>query len=147
MILAGFLSAAALAVMGPATAQAGSQAGSASDGNAPRVQPTNAPVTAAAAPLEAARFAVVQSLPPVLVRGKNALSATRLAAGNYEVVFDRDIRGCAYVGSAGNPGGGNPTSGQIAVAQRNGNANAVYVDTRDSAGNSVDRFFHLIVVC
>lgn len=104
-------------------------------------------MAAAAAPLEAPRFAVVQSIQPNLVRGRNALSATRLAAGNYEVVFDRDIRGCAYVGSAGNPGGGNPTTGQIAVAQRAGNANAVYVDTRDSAGNSADRFFHLIVVC
>ena len=75
------------------------------------------------------------------------MSATRLAPGNYEVVFDRDIRGCAYLATAGNPGGGNPTSGQIAVAQRNGNPNAVYVDTRDSAGTSGDQFFHLAVVC
>jgi hypothetical protein len=74
---------------------------------------------------------------------RNAVSATRLATGNYEVVFDRDIRGCAYLATAGKPGGGNPTSGQIAVAQRNGNPNAVYVDTRDSA----DRFFRLAVVC
>lgn len=142
MIVAGILGSIALAIFGPAAAHAGSAAG----GDAPR-EASTPPSVVAAAPLEDARFAVVQASSPVLVRGKNVVSATRLGTGAYEVVFDRDIRGCAYVATPGNPAGGNPTSGQIAVAQRNNNVNAVYVDTRDSDGVLADRFFHLVVVC
>ena len=114
-------------------------------GNVPDGQPAR--VAAAVAPLDDTRFAVVQPSLPNLVRGKNVVSARRLAEGNYEVIFDRDVRGCAFVGTSGNAAGGNPVAAEIAVAQRGGNPNGVYVDTRDGEGFTADRSFHLVVVC
>jgi hypothetical protein len=116
-------------------------------GNIPaaKAQPTFA-AAAAAAPLDDSRFAVVDK-PGTLVRGKNAVAAIHLAVGNYEVAFDRDVRGCAFVGSPGNPGEGSPLFGQFTTAARSGNPNAVYVATRATDGTAADRSFHLAVIC
>ncbi|GAA0899833.1 hypothetical protein GCM10009557_75940 [Virgisporangium ochraceum] len=140
---AGLVTAALAGVLGAGAAQADPASGGnvAGDGSSRAAAPA-----AIAAPFDDPRFAVV-SPNGTLVRGRNAVSAFRLAAGNYEVIFDRDIRNCAFVGTAGSTGGGNPQGGQIAVAQRSGNVNGVYVDTRDSQGFTIDRGFHLVVVC
>jgi len=66
--------------------------------------------------------------------------------GNYEVDFGRNITSCTSVATVGPSGGGSAT-GEINVADRGGNAEAVFVDTNDSTGAAVDKPFRLIVVC
>jgi hypothetical protein len=82
-----------------------------------------------------------------LTRKSGATSSTHLAPGEYEVVFGRDVSGCAYTATIGSGDTSEPLSGEVGVAQRAGNASAVSVVTRDSAGNKADRPFHLTVTC
>ncbi|MEU7710812.1 hypothetical protein ACGF5H_19845 [Micromonospora chalcea] len=90
-------------------------------------------------------FAVVDAN-GTLVRGLGATSATRLAAGMYQVAFDQDVAAAAYVGTVG-PGkpGGLAPQGVITVAPRSGIANAVFVETHGTSGHA-DRPFHLAVL-
>ena len=67
-------------------------------------------------------------------------------AGNYEVDFGRNIAACAAVATIG-PAGTGSFTGEVNVADRNANVEAVFVDTNDSAGVSADRPFRLVVVC
>jgi hypothetical protein len=90
-------------------------------------------------------FAVVSS-DGILSRG-NAASATRLGPGAYEVIFNKDVTQCAFIATLGQGNAGNGAIGQISVAARNGNANGVFLVTRDSAGTGADKPFHLLVVC
>lgn len=71
---------------------------------------------------------------------------TKLGTGTYEVDFGRDISSCAFTATIG-PAGASSASGQINVADRSGNAEAVFVDTNDADGVGADRPFQLIVVC
>ncbi|PGH43203.1 hypothetical protein GA0070622_5567 [Micromonospora sediminicola] len=90
-------------------------------------------------------FAVVDAN-GTLVRGLGATSATRLAAGMYQVAFDQDVAGAAYVGTVGPAtGGGLAPQGVITVAPRTGIANAVFVETHAPSGHA-DRPFHLAVL-
>ncbi|GHJ13633.1 MULTISPECIES: hypothetical protein [unclassified Micromonospora] len=90
-------------------------------------------------------FAVVDAN-GTLVRGLGATSATRLAAGMYQVAFDQDVAGAAYVGTVGPAsGGGLAQQGVITVAPRVGIANAVFVETHAASGHA-DRPFHLAVL-
>jgi hypothetical protein len=74
------------------------------------------------------------------------VTTIKLGVGTYEVDFGRDISPCAFTATIG---GATTTtaSGQINVADRAGNVEAVFVDTNDTAGAGADRPFHLIVVC
>jgi hypothetical protein len=81
--------------------------------------------------------------------GGNAALTRKLPGltGSYEVIFRRNVTGCAYVATIGNPGAGNPLHGSNVVALRAGN-NGVFVETRDApAGALSDRPFHLFVNC
>jgi hypothetical protein len=81
-------------------------------------------------------------------RGFGAVSSQRFAVGQYEVVFNRDVTGCAYIATIGLSGSsGASPSGEITVVGRFGNANGVFLTTHDSAGNFADRGFHLAVHC
>ena len=81
-------------------------------------------------------------------RNRGATSTTKTATGVYQVVFNADVKSCAYFATLGDPGDGAPPAGEIAVSSLAGNANGVLVVTRDSAGAAtVDRPFHLIVSC
>jgi hypothetical protein len=82
-----------------------------------------------------------------LARGSGAVSTASLAFGTYEVLFDRNVSACAYMGSAGPASGGVPPDAFVTVAPRNGNVNGVFVDVRTSAGASVANPFHLAVFC
>jgi hypothetical protein len=67
---------------------------------------------------------------------------------SYQVVFNADVKACAYYAALGDPAEGAPPAGEIAVSSLAGNANGVLVVTRDSAGAATaDRPFHLIVSC
>lgn len=94
----------------------------------------------------AARFAVVSG-GGQLVRGRNA-QAARTAAGRYQVIFETDVRGCAYYATIGDPSAaGPPQNSQASVASLGSNVNGVAVRTENNAGAEVDRPFHLLVLC
>jgi hypothetical protein len=75
------------------------------------------------------------------------VTVTKLGGtGNYEVDFARSISTCTAVATIG-PAGAGSTAGEINVADRSGNAQAVFVDTNTSAGAAADLPFRLVVVC
>ena len=88
-----------------------------------------------------------------LVHGSHTTAVTKLfpgvTAGAYEVTFDRDVTNCALLATLGRTDSQafNPDPGEIGTAYRNGNPNAVFVKTRDSAGTAIDGSFHLAVFC
>jgi hypothetical protein len=75
------------------------------------------------------------------------VTVTKLAAaGQYEVDFARNITLCTAVATIG-PAAGGSAVGEINVADRSGNTEAVFVDTNESSGTGADKPFRLIVVC
>jgi hypothetical protein len=81
------------------------------------------------------------------VRARGVTSSARVGAGVYEVIFDRDVRGCVYAATLGDESAAGPGNGQISVTSAASNVNGVRVRTRNSQGNDDDRSFHLIVSC
>jgi hypothetical protein len=81
------------------------------------------------------------------VRGRGTTSSARLGPGVYEVIFDRDVRGCVYVATLGDESAAGPGNGQISVTSAPNSVNGVRVRTRNSQGNDDDRSFHLVVSC
>ena len=62
------------------------------------------------------KYAVVNSS-GTLVRGANAVSASRLSTGTYVVTFDADVTGCAHNATVGQPGSsGSSLPGVVTVA-------------------------------
>ncbi|MFG3601676.1 hypothetical protein [Micromonospora chersina] len=101
--------------------------------------------TAAGLPASARVLFAVVDANGSLVRGLGATSATRLAAGMYQVAFDQDVARAAYVGTVGPAAGGLAPQGSITVAARTGIPNAVFVETYAASGHT-DRPFHLAVL-
>ncbi|HEU0023471.1 MAG TPA: hypothetical protein VFQ12_02490 [Thermoleophilaceae bacterium] len=81
------------------------------------------------------------------VRGRGQTSTARTGAGQYQAVFDRDVRQCVYVATLGDESAAGPGTGQIAVTSLPSNVNGVRVVTRNSAGTAENRSFHLVVSC
>ncbi len=107
---------------------------------------TLVPATGAGLPPTAQTFFAVVNSNGTLVRGFGVLSSTRLATGQYQVVFNHDITGSAYVGTTGFTGSvGVAPAGQIAVVGRFGLPNGVFVETFNGTGAAADRAFHLAV--
>jgi hypothetical protein len=79
-------------------------------------------------------------------RNSHVTSSEKAATGQYVVIFDRDVKACAYVGSLGGVAA-ESVVGQISVTRRSINANGVFVRTYDSTGMAADRSFHLAVFC
>ena len=93
-------------------------------------------------------FAVIRAGDGGATRARGVTSATRFASGRYQVIFNRDVRGCAYSATLGNPDATTPSTGQIAASQLPSNVNGVQVRTTDSTGSpNVNRNFHLVVAC
>ena len=82
-----------------------------------------------------------------LVRGAGAVSAEVAAMAHYDVIFNRDVTGCAYVAVLGSVGSTLGPSGEAVVAQDPTNPNGVRVKTADSAGVLDPESFHLHVAC
>lgn len=78
-----------------------------------------------------------------IIDSNRTASAARLFAGEYEVVFDRDITDCVYTASPANSG----TGFTAVVDPRSGKANAVYVAIMNQAGAEVDSEFFVDVTC
>jgi hypothetical protein len=94
------------------------------------------------------KWAVVNSA-GALVRGVGAVSASSLGTGTYQVTFNSDMSGCAYIATAGDTGAG-AVSGPITatVATRAGNNNALFIQTFDqSTGSLSNQPFHVITFC
>jgi hypothetical protein len=79
-------------------------------------------------------------------RSSHVTSSEKVAAGQYVVIFDRDVKACAFVGSLGGTAA-ESVVGQISATRRSINANGVFVRTYDSAGTAADKSFHLAVFC
>jgi hypothetical protein len=86
-----------------------------------------------------------------LLRGSHVVDTNPLPAfgsGAYEVIFDRPVNVCGYVGSTWEsplP----PATGTVGTFDRTAppNPNAVFVTTHDSAGAQTPLNFMLIVMC
>jgi hypothetical protein len=93
-----------------------------------------------------ARHAVISNVGGT-VRGRGVASSARTGDGQYQVVFDRDVRNCVYAATLGDESAAGPGNGQISVTSAADNVNAVRVVTRNSDGVNENRSFHLIVSC
>ena len=93
-------------------------------------------------------WAVIRAGDGAATRSRGATSATRFAPGRYQVIFNRDVRGCAYLATLGNTDATTPSTGQIAVSQLPSNVNGVQIRTTTSdGGTNANRNFHVAVVC
>ena len=94
------------------------------------------------------RFAVVNAGGSA-VRGRDISSAARTGEGRYQVIFNGDVRSCAYFATVGDASaGGPPQNSQISVSSLASNVNGVSVRTENGGnGAELDRAFHLIVMC
>jgi len=93
--------------------------------------------------------AVVSSLGQ-LIRGRGVTSTARTSQGRYQVVFNRDVRGCAYVASVGATSAAGPPAGTASVASLPSSVNGVDVRTVDynTNGDALNnKPFHLMVSC
>jgi hypothetical protein len=94
-----------------------------------------------------ARFAVVNAGGQG-IRGRGTTSVARTAEGRYQVIFDADIRGCAYYATIGGPtAAAPPDNGQITVSSLGSNVNGVDIRTTGANGNDTNKPFHLVVLC
>jgi hypothetical protein len=91
-------------------------------------------------------FAVVNA-DGTLARGLYAVSSTRFAPGEYEVIFNRDVTRGVFVASIGDSGSsGIPPAGMITTVGRAGNPNGVFIATYSLNGSFADHGFHLAVL-
>jgi hypothetical protein len=82
------------------------------------------------------------------VRARGTTSAARTGEGRYQVIFDRDVRGCAYYATIGGPtAAAPPDNGQITLSALASNVNGVDVRTTGANGNDANKPFHLLVLC
>jgi hypothetical protein len=93
-----------------------------------------------------ARHGVISNV-GALVRGRGITSASKTGEGQYQAIFDVDVRNCTYFATLGDESAAGPGTGQIAVTSAASNVNGVRVVTRNSTGDLADRSFHLIVSC
>lgn len=94
-----------------------------------------------------AHFAVVNA-GGQQVRARGTTSAARTAEGRYQVIFDRDVRGCAYYATVGGPtAAAPPDNGQVTVSSLGTNVNGVDIRTTGANGNDANKPFHLLVLC
>ncbi len=93
-------------------------------------------------------WAVIDGTTGDLDRGNGVTFTNKSDTGDYQVRFNKNVRGCVYVASVGLPGSsGVELPGQIGVVGENASVRGVWIDTYDSLGAESDRSFHLIVDC
>lgn len=67
--------------------------------------------------------------------------------GSYEVIFNRDVTQCMYLGNAGAPGVGATGDGSVALTSRSGNPNGIFIQRRNAAGQFANAPFFVAVFC
>lgn len=105
-------------------------------------------VPSAALAFGSARFAVVNAGGQA-IRGRSTTSAARTGPGRYQVIFNGDVRNCAYFATPGDPtAAGPPANRHVSVSSLASNVNGVAIRTENgSNGNPVNTPFHLVVFC
>jgi len=88
-------------------------------------------------------FAVVDAA-GTLVSGNNVASVAHLAIGQYEVVFTRNVRRCAYIATTTNA---YSQAMQAYTAGGHTSDRGVYVETKNQGGGLQDGPFNLVVSC
>jgi hypothetical protein len=105
----------------------------------------------AARPVPTTSLWAVVNLDGTLARGSSTVSSAQLGVdGQYEVVFNRNVAGCAYVASGGEATSLGPDDAVVfTVAPRQDNTSAVFVQEWDGVlgFDSYSSGFHLIVAC
>lgn len=81
-----------------------------------------------------------------LNRGSRVTSVGHIGGGIYEVIFNRDVSGCAYVGAISDPGFG-AAFGFFSASKRGGQPNGIFIETTNAAGTVADQPFHVAVFC
>jgi hypothetical protein len=82
------------------------------------------------------------------VRARGTTSSARTAEGRYQVIFNRDVRACAYYATIGGPtAAAPPENGQITVSSLGSNVAGVDIRTTGANGNDANKPFHLLVLC
>jgi hypothetical protein len=82
-----------------------------------------------------------------IVRGRGATSVARIATGFYAVTFERDITGCSWLATYGQPNNAG-VNALWATVRGLANANELGVVLRNEAGTQVDgNGFHVAVLC
>ena len=82
-----------------------------------------------------------------LKRGVGAKKAKKLGKGEYEVIFENDVKDCVWVATIGLPGTGDPYPGIISTALRKGNNKGIYILTGDQKAFLENLSFALVVTC
>lgn len=82
-----------------------------------------------------------------LARKSGAVSSKLIVPGSYQVVFNSNVSSCSYKATIGQVAAGVPSVGDIGVASRAGNPNAVFVRETNLKGAGANFGFHLVVVC
>lgn len=96
--------------------------------------------TGPAGPAATALWAFVDST-GTLIRNKGAVSALKLATGQYQVIFNQDVTACSYEATQ------STAFGDIIALPRFAVAAGVLVLTSDAAAAPADRGFSLAVFC
>ena len=97
-------------------------------------------------------WALVRGTDAAMIRNSGATQAFKFNGlpGAYEIAFNQDVSGCAYVATVANEtaGRGNAApSGQVGVRALSTSASGVSVSTYDAAGVAADRSFMIAVFC
>ncbi|HEX7134615.1 MAG TPA: hypothetical protein VF228_18725 [Iamia sp.] len=92
-------------------------------------------------------FAVVDTGANAASRGNGVVSVANPFSGIYDVVFDRNVSGCAHLAAPAQPGSGVNTSYDVSASPLSGNANGVRIQTFSDTGLAQDRSFTLVVDC
>ncbi len=80
-------------------------------------------------------------------RGRGVQSVAQSGTGRYQVIFNRDVRGCVYVATVGDPSAAAPGHGTAVVGSVATIVNAVAVRTFNQQAQLANRSFHLVVSC
>jgi hypothetical protein len=82
-----------------------------------------------------------------LVRGRGVVSAARLSAGSYHVIFERDVSACVYTATIGGRGGV-PPEPRFITTDLGGSMKTVVVEIWGAdARTRADMSFHLVARC
>ena len=93
-----------------------------------------------------ALWAVINS-DGTIARSSGVVSAAGTGgAGQYQVIFNRNVTNCAYVGSLGDAAT-SVSLGFFSAVRRFNNVNGIFVETANTAGTLVNLPFHVAVFC
>jgi electron transfer flavoprotein alpha subunit len=84
--------------------------------------------------------------------GGNAIGASHLQTGQYQVDFSRPVTACSVVASIGSTLDSNSTSNETGVGfirtePRDNKPDSMWVETEDTSSATADNAFQLILVC